>query len=99
MDEVELKTTKEYVKLKVNDDVVVVKKNKVEIPYYIPIINETIIYEWLLTSIFYNFPQNIRSINEAKLPFLWLNLHSVSFKCKINFVSVKPLNFAKRRLA
>ena len=47
MDEVELKTTKEYAKLKVKDDVVVVKKNKVEIPYYIPIINETVIYEWL----------------------------------------------------
>ena len=53
----------------------------------------------LLTSIFYNFPQNIRSINEAKLSFLWLNLHSVSFKCKINFESVKPLNLEKRRLA
>ena len=54
---------------------------------------------WLLTSIFYNFPQNIRSINEAKLSFLWLDLHSLSFKCKINFASVSPLNFERRRLA
>ena len=52
----------------------------------------------LLISIFYNLPQNIRSTNEAKLSFLWLNLHSLSFKCKTNFESVKPLNFARRCL-
>ena len=43
----------------------------------------------LLTSIIYNFPPNIRSVN----------LHSLSFKSKINFASVSPLNFERRRLA
>ena len=35
-------------------------------------VESAIIYnsKWLLTSIFYNLPQNIRSINEAKLSFL-----------------------------
>lgn len=53
MDEVELKTTKEYVKLKADDDFVVVTKSKVEIPFYIPVIKETVIYEFNLGEINY----------------------------------------------
>ena len=48
---------------------------------------------WLLTSISYNFPQNIHSTNEAKLSFLWLNLHSVSFKCKIDTHGWNPWSY------
>ena len=46
-----------------------------------------------MTSLFYNFSLNIRSIKKAKLSFLWLNLHSLAFKCKINFIFVESSIF------
>ena len=45
---------------------------------------------WFWTSIFYNFHKNIRSINEVKLSFLWLKLHTVSFKCKKDTHGLRP---------
>ena len=53
-----------------------------------------IIISWLLTCIYCKLKNKLETNSEKLLSFLWLNLHSHSFKCKMNLSSVKPLNLA-----